>query len=398
MPWKECSSMSLREEFVALSLSEDCSMSVLCRRFGISRQTGYKWIRRFKQGSAAALADRSRRPHSSPRRVERTLEAKVVKLRQEHRAWGGRKIKRRLADLGETNVCSAGTVTRILHRHDLIEPSASRSHRAFTSFEYPAPNDLWQMDFKGHFALNSGGRCHPLTVLDDHSRYSVLLKSGGDQKTQTVRRHLISAFERYGLPTRILCDNGSPWGTCGGVDHHTPLTLWLLRLDVGVIHGRPRHPQTQGKDERFHATMIAELLRWQTFDDLAASQAAFDPWREVYNTQRPHEALDMNVPAKRYQVSPRTYPSVLPEVVYPDTDRTRKVSGNSGIILHGKRYGIGKAFRGQKIALRATATDGVWNVLYCRHRVGQLDERAGGPMTRAPADPLAAFVNPPNQT
>jgi hypothetical protein len=143
---------------------------------------------------------------------------------------------------------------------------------------------------------------------------------------------------------------------------------------------------------------VAEVLRWQAFDDLTASRAAFDPWREVYNAQRPHEAIGMDVPAKRYAPSPRTYPSVLPEVVYPASDLTRKVSGNSGIILHGKRYGIGKAFRGQTIALRPTAVDGVWDVFYCRHRVGGPDERTGAPMSRGTADPLAAFAQPTAET
>jgi transposase InsO family protein len=392
MPWKECTAMSEREEFIALSLNKEGSMSLLCRRFGISRKTGYKWLARFKEGSTAALVDRSRRPHNSPTRSSVLLEQKVVELRKKHRGWGGRKIKRRLEDLGEVDVCSAGTMTAILRRHDLIDPVASRQHRAFTRFEYPFPNDLWQMDFKGHFPLNAGGRCHPLTVLDDHSRYALVLKSCGDERTVTVQQHLIGAFERYGLPQRILCDNGSPWGSSGSSEHFTPLVLWLLRLDVGVIHGRPRHPQTQGKDERFHATLVAEVLRWHSFDDLQASQAVFDPWRETYNTQRPHEALDMNVPAQRYYPSSRSYPTTLPEIIYPKSDLVRKVSGNSGIILHGKRYGIGKAFRGQLIALRPTAVDGLWEVYYCRHRVGSLDERAGAAMNRSPADPLAAFA------
>src|SRR5262249_18423537 len=242
-------------------------MSELCQRFGISRKTGYKWIRRFQEGGTKNLEDRSRRPRSSPRRSSQELEVKVVRLRRKHRAWGGRKIRRRLEDLGEKKVCSASTITAILRRHDLIEPIASVQRGKMERFEYPVPNDLWQMDFKGHFALRLGGRCHPLTVLDDHSRYALVLKSCGDERTATVRGHLTQAFERYGLPRRILCDNGAPWGTSGqgGWDHWTPLSLWLMRLGVGMIHGRPYHPQTQGKEERFHATLNAELLRWRSF-------------------------------------------------------------------------------------------------------------------------------------
>ena len=388
------SPMSEREEFVSLAVGPDASMSVLCRRFGISRKTGYKWVARFASGGTSALADQSRRPHSSPRRSSDDLEKKVVELRQKHRAWGGRKIKRRLKDLGVAETCTPGTVTRILHRHNLIDPAAAVSHRPFVRFEHPFANDLWQMDFKGHFALLRGGRCNPLTILDDHSRYSIALQACADQKAGTVQMHLIRAFERHGLPHRILCDNGSPWGT-GGVESHSQLELWLLRLGVQMIHGRPYHPQTQGKDERFHRTLIEEVLRWQAFDTLKDSQAAFDPWREIYNTQRPHEAIGLDVPAKRYQPSPRSYPRVLPEVAYPSTYLVRKVSDNSGININGKRYGIGKPFRGQHVGLCPTAVDGVWDVFYFNHRVGGLDERTGAPMSRGPADPLSGFAQPP---
>ena len=154
MPWKECSAMSLREEFVALAMNKEGSMSVLCRRFGISRKTGYKWLGRFKTRFDRGADRQSRRPHKSPGKTDAAIEARVVQLRQQHRAWGGRKIKRRLADLGQAGVGSAGTVTKILRRHGLIEPSASRQHRPFVRFEHAAPNDLWQMDFKGHFPLD----------------------------------------------------------------------------------------------------------------------------------------------------------------------------------------------------------------------------------------------------
>ena len=359
MPWKECSHMSAREEFVFLSLNGQGSMSVLCRRFGISRKTGYKWVRRFKEGGTPSLINRSRRPKNSPRRSCAAIEQKVVALRQKHRAWGGRKIKRRLEDLGQTSVCSTSTVTAILHRHDLIEKAATQRRQTPKRFEYPAANDLWQMDFKGHFPLLLGGRCHPLTVLDDHSRYALVLKSCGNQQTATVQGHLAEAFQHYGLPRRILCDNGSPWATSGegGWDNWTPLSLWLLRLGVGMIHGRAYHPQTQGKEERFHATLVAEVLRWQAFDDLVASQAAFDPWREIYNMQRPHEALALSVPAQRYTPSPRTYPASPPEIVYPKGDIVRKVSGNRGIELHCKRNGIGKAYLTQPLELSETAVE-----------------------------------------
>lgn len=394
MAWKVCSAMSLREEFVFLSRNGQGNVALLCRRFGISRKTAYKWLGRFKRQGTAGLMDRSRVPKTSPRRSSAALEQLVVSLRRQHRAWGGRKIKRRLEDLGHLEVCAASTVTGILRRHDLMAPVAGLKGIAPKRFEYDQPNELWQMDFKGHFALLNGGRCHPLTVLDDHSRYALVLQSCGDQQTQTVQGHLSNAFKRYGLPRKILCDNGSPWGNSGGTgwERWTPLALWLLRLGVQMIHGRAYHPQTQGKEERFHGTLVAEVLRWQAFENLVESQKAFDPWREIYNFQRPHEALGLKVPASRYSPSPRPYPATLPAIEYPRRDLVRKVSGNSGIGLHGKRYAIGKAFRGEPVALRATGQEGLWDVYYCQQCIGHLDERTGEAMSRRASDPLAALA------
>jgi transposase InsO family protein len=324
------------------------------------------------------------------------VEAQVVELRQKHRAWGGRKIQRRLRDMGQTAVPSASAITGILWRHDLIDTARSEALQKPQRFEHAAPNDLWQMDFKGHFPLLRAGSCHPLTVLDDHSRFSLVLKACGNETGQTVQTELIQAFRRYGLPRRILCDNGAPWGSsgsCGSAgESWTRLGLWLLRLGVGITHGRAYHPQTQGKEERFHRTFKAEVLRWQMFETLGEAQEAFDPWREIYNGQRPHEALGMAVPATRYQCSPRSYPERLPPVSYDAGELVRKVSGNSGIQIWGQRFGIGQAFRGQEVALRATGQEAIWDVYYCQQQIGQIDRRNPGPMQRRAADPLAALT------
>jgi transposase InsO family protein len=399
MPWKECSAMSQREEFVLLASQEGANRALLCRRFAISRKTGYKWLERFRQEGTAGLGERSRRPCESPGRTDVAMEAQVVALRHQHRAWGGRKIARRLLDLGEEQVPAPSTITEILRRHELLDPAASEQRQAPHRFEHAHPNDLWQLDFKGHFPLVSTGLGHPLTVLDDHSRYALVLAACGDQRFETVQAQLTGAFRRYGLPRRILCDNGSPWGTSGACgeapgEAWTRLGLWFLRLGIGLTHGRVYHPQTQGKDERFHGTLVAEVLRWQQFHDLAEAQRAFDPWREIYNGQRPHEALGMAVPASRYRPSPRSYPEPLPAVAYGASDVVRKVSGNSGIIFQGKRYAIGRAFRGEWVALRATPIDGIWDVYYCQEHIGQLDPGAGQKMIRRAADPLAALAGP----
>src|SRR5205807_4484324 len=190
----------------------------------------------------------------------------------------------------------------------------------FERFERAAPNELWQMDYKGHFATRAG-RCHPLTVVDDHSRYAVGLRACGDERGGTVQAELTAIFRQYGLPERMLMDNGSPWGS-DALHRHTWLTVWLLELGVAVSHGRPYHPQTQGKDERFHRTLTAEVIGRRAFADLAECQRRFDAWRVVYNTQG--------------------------------------------------RPKLGRAFAHHRIALHPTDQDGCFDVLFCAHQVGAL--------------------------
>ena len=265
MPWKVQSPMSVREEFVAFASQPDANVAALCRRFGVSRKTGYKWLARARAGGGggggAPLADRSRRPRTSPSRTSGDVEQLVVTLRQAHPAWGARKLKRRLEDLGHADLVPArSTVNGILARHGLIAPAASAAHAAIRRFERAAPNELWQMDFKGHVATGDGGRCHPLTVLDDHSRFNVLLRACADERLATVRDALADAMRRYGVPGAILSDNGPPWGSRGRDGNWTRLGAWLVRRGVRVLHGRPGHPQTQGKEERFHRTFKAEAI------------------------------------------------------------------------------------------------------------------------------------------
>jgi len=375
MPWKECSAVSCREEFVGLAQGEQAQMSSLCLRFGVSRKTGYKWLKRYANAGVSGLLDRSRRPRGSPGRTSEAMEGRVLAVRTQHPAWGGRKIRRVLLNAGHEGVPSASTITAILHRHGLIDEASSHTHKAWIRFEHEHPNDLWQMDFKGHFAMDRD-RCHPLTVLDDHSRYCVGLEACGNERTVTVRERLTGVFRRYGLPRRMLMDNGSPWGSDS--DHPwTPLTVWLLRLDVGVSHGRPYHPQTQGKEERFHRTLKAEVLSGRTFENLPACQSAFDDWRETYNIRRPHEALDLSTPITRYTVSARAFPEALPPIEYGPGDTVRRVYDGGQITLKNREYRVGKAFRGCPVALRPTLRDGVLDVYFCTERIGWINERTG---------------------
>lgn len=384
MPWKECSTVSARLEFVELAQSDGVNVALLCRRFGISRKTAYKWIARYKLGGIERLKDQSRRPHRSPAKTAADVEQKIIELRRRHPAWGGRKLAARLRSLGLDALPAASTITSVLRRHDLLDPVVCRQRQAFVRFERAAPNELWQMDFKGHVPMSQGGRCHPLTVLDDHSRYAIVLSACGDEQTATVQARLIEAFRRYGLPQRMLMDNGAPWG-CGGWAADSPwtrLTLWLARLGVAVSHGRPCHPQTQGKDERFHRTLVAELLRWRLFADLRDAQQQLDPWRFTYNHERPHEALGMAVPAQRYTPSPRGFPERLPAVEYDVNDLVRRVRSDGKIKLHNRLIMIGSALIGQRVAVRPTREEGMWDVYYCQQQIGRIDERAEGSDSR----------------
>ena len=310
MPWGDVSIMSLRREFVMLASREGVNMRDLCRRFGVQPRIGYKWLARYAAEGEAGLADRSRRPHQSPDRTSEAMTELVLAVRDEHPAWGGRKIRRRLQDLGHDGVPSASTITEVLRRHHRIEDAASAARPRPERFERAAPNELWQMDYKGHFPLASG-RCHPLTVIDDHSRYAVGLRACGDETESTVKAELTSIFRRYGLPDRMLMDNGSPWGSANAEPRYTQFELWLMELGIAVSHGRPYHPQTQGKDERFHRTLAAKAIGRRSFADLAACQRRFDGWRMVYNTERPHDALALAVPITRYRPSWRRFPETL---------------------------------------------------------------------------------------
>ena len=368
MPFRVGTLMSLREEFVDRASREGANVSALCREYGVGRRTGYRWLRRALAGEP--LADRSRRPLHSPGRTPPEVEAQVVALRREHPTWGGRKLARRLRDQGLQGVPAPSTVAAILRRHGLLDGPGAGAPRAFVRFEHPAPNDLWQMDFKGHVACGTG-RCHPLTVLDDHSRYNVVLRACADERTDTVREALTTAFREYGLPGRIACDNGAPWGNGPG-DRYTPLVVWLLRLGVTVSHSRPYHPQTLGKEERFHRTLKAEVLH-TPLEDLADGEARFIRWREVYNHERPHEALDGDVPASRYHPSLRPFPDRLPEPSYRPGDLVRKVQMGGELSVHGRTVRIPKAFRGQSVALRPTEEDGHFAVVFATVQIAEVD-------------------------
>jgi transposase InsO family protein len=370
MPWQECSRMSERQEFVALAQHEGANIAELCRHFGISRKTGYKWLGRAIAGETE-LTDRSRRPHTTPGQTPAAVAAAVLAMREEHPTWGGRKLHHALARQGMVEPPAPSTITAILRREGLL--SSEPPPRDFVRFEHPAPNDLWQLDFMGPRAVD-GGRVHPLTLLDDHSRFALTIAACGDQQHPTVQAQLTAVFRRYGLPRVILCDNGSPWGPAGEVGL-TRLEAWWLRLGIEPWHGRPYHPQTQGKVERLHGTIAADVFGQRQFADLVTAQAAFDAFRAGYNHHRPHQALADAVPADRYRCSPRRFPEQVPEIGYGPDDTVCRVTEHGSIQWQHRRAFVSRGLVGEPVGVRPTAEDGVWHVFYCQRHVATIDRR-----------------------
>jgi transposase InsO family protein len=366
--------MSQRYEFVLLASAAGVNVRALCRRFQISAKTGYKWLQRYRISGASGLVDRSRRPRHSPRQCPERLAAGVLAVRQENPSWGGRKLRRRLQDLGGGAVPAASTCTQIVRRGRLIGPAASAAHTPWARFERAQPNELWQMDFKGHFPTQSGVRCHPLAVLDDHSRYNILLSPQADEQGPTVQAVLLASFRQYGLPDALLCDNGPPWGCAEPTCPFTTFTVWLLRLGVRVLHGRPYHPQTQGKQERFNRTLTADLLRQHTWRDLAHCAVEFPRFRHRYNCERPHDSLQGATPISRYRPSVRSLPAALPPLEYPAGTRVVTLRASGLLTFGGQTWYVGKPFGGLPVGLRPSAqADGQWEVFFSFHRLGLLD-------------------------
>jgi transposase InsO family protein len=341
----------------------------LCRRFEIHPDTGYKWLGRWE--SDGELGDRSRRPHSNPTRTDAAVEARVLAVRDAHPAWGARKIACYLEREGVE--CPAlSTVHEILRRNGRIVPPAG-GPAAHQRFEKPAPNLLWQMDFKGWVELGDGSRCHPLTVLDDHSRYDLCLQACANEQGSTVQGRLELTFRRYGLPEAFFVDNGGPWGDSSG-QRWTRFGVWLLKLGISVLHSRPYHPQSRGKNERFHRTLKAEVFALKRFRNLSEVQCAFDAWRTIYNHDRPHQALEQQVPASRYRPSARSMPERLPQVEYDEREIIRSVPTTKDYVsFKARHWKVPQAFRGERVAIRPLSTDGQYGIFFAAHQIAKID-------------------------
>lgn len=370
VPWEEKTIEKTREEFVKRALSKEKSKSTLCREYNISRPTGDKWIQRYLEGEG--LANHSRRPFHCPNRTSPDVEAQVLALRDQYPALGAAKLKRILENSGQSAPAQS-TINGILKRNGRISEAASQGSTPYKRFVRENPNDLWQVDFKGDFALGNRQRCHPLTMIDDHSRFCLCIDAKEGQRRDGVLVSFQRVFDAYGLPDTLLCDNGNPWGTPQSVGY-TLFEVWLMDQGVLTIHCRPRHPQTQGKDERFNGTLKRELLKFQCFEDISEAQLAFDAFRQHYNEIRPHHALHLDVPSSHYQPSTRSYQARTEKWLYPADCDVRNVKHSGYLTFKGQGYFISEAFGERTVGIKESSKGkGIFNVFYRQFRIARVD-------------------------
>jgi len=360
MPWKGATVVERRFEFVLRARSGGETISDLCWEFGISRKTGHKWLKRYEvEGSVTALFDHSRRPHQSPQKTPREYEERVVELRKLY-GWSGRKLKKLLKAEGVE--ISRSTIDRIIDRNGLIE-KRDRHRPAVKRFERSKPNELWQMDFKGEYILRGVERCYPLSLLDDHSRFSVgvfpLRAPSGEQ----TRRCVVDCFEEFGLPDAMLMDHGTPWWHSRNGHGLTHFSVGLIKQGIGLIYGSIGHPQTQGKVERFHQTMKRSLRHQGVPQDFEGMRRALREFRRVYNEVRPHQALDDATPASRYKASNKAYDPNPREWSYPEGADIRKLNSAGCLDYEGSRSFVSEALACERVWCRR-----VDNLLVVRYR------------------------------
>lgn len=320
MPWERRTVEDQRREFAQAAL--ECSnFSALCREFGIDRHTGYKWKERYE--TCQPLSDKSRRPHTTPTRTPEDVELLVLAVRADNPGWGAKTIHKVLTNEGHTNLPCVKTVNNILHRYGCISQEESMKRKSFTRFEKDRCNVMWQTDFKGEFRMEDGNYCYPLTILDDHSRFSLKIAPRLSTANVVVPAFL-EVFREYGMPDSILSDNGAQFA--GFKKGYTQFERWLMDLDILPIHGRIKHPQTQGKIERFHRTMKQELLNHTQVANIEDAQNKFCIWRDKYNNIRPHEALGMKTPGEVYEPSQRQYRETIEKFEYGGEHHVIKVN------------------------------------------------------------------------
>ncbi len=364
MAWKTMDVREQRVRFVVAAFRREQSFTVLCKQFGISRPTGYRWFRRYKRGGVAEIAERSRRPQRVPRQTIPELEQRVVEVRQRYPDWGARKLQVELARHGVSLTHS--TIHRILLRRDLV-CQVDRHRPAVERFERASPNELWQMDFKGPKLWPQA--VGPLSVLDDHSRYVIALAALGTTRAELVREQLESAFMACGVPEAMLMDHGVPWWSWAGPQAATTgLALWLMKQGIRLHWSGIGHPQTQGKVERFHGE-LQRALEKRRFTG-ADPQGWLDCYRWEHNHVRPHEALGMATPASRWRPSPRRY-DPQPRWQYPEGSWVLKVDCHGQLDIDNHKWKVGRALAGEWV--RVVEVGERLQVYYCNTLIRELD-------------------------
>lgn len=352
LPWKEESVMSQRQRLIEQLLLPNANVSELCKSYNVSRKTAYKWLSRYRLGGLSSLDNRSKEPTHQPNKISTEMEERIVRLHQENPYWGPRKLRDYLLHVQNSSALpSHTTFARVLKRQNCHVITSNKSNPATLRFEREQPNDLWQMDFKGSF-MTEDKRCYPLTILDDCSRFSISLTACDNETSDVVKGHLVRIFNEFGLPNQINVDNGNPWGA-SDLTSYTSLQIWLMKLGIKITHSAPFHPQTNGKDERFHRTLKLEVLHQRSYKKKEI-QDVFNAWRHKYNYERPHEALDGKTPSHKYLVSSKRF-SEKPVPFEYEEGIPKKVHNSNGTFrFRGKRFKAGKAFNGEYIALKET--------------------------------------------
>ena len=372
MPWKECNVVEERLRFIARVLDGE-KMAGLCREFGISRKTGYKIYNRYKDCGIDGLTDRSRRPYRQASQLPMQIEKLIVGLKKEYPHWGAPKIREKLRRLYPDIHCPAiSTVHAVLDRHGLVKRRKRRRNKACgTALAHvTAPNELWCADYKGEFMLADRRYCYPLTITDYASRYLLTC----DALSTTKEVYAFSVFERafkdFGLPTAIRTDNGVPFSSPNALYGLSRLSVWWLRLGINIERIKPGHPEQNGRHERMHLTLKKEATK-PAAENFLVQQARFDNFIEYYNTERPHQALNMQMPAELYKKSPRPYQG-LEDLEYPFHDRAALVTNCGRICYKRRKINVSTVFAGQLLGVKQV-TNSVWLVSFMHYDLGYFD-------------------------
>ena len=378
MPWRVSHVMNERMRFV-VRLQEGERMTDLCREFGISRKTGYKFRQRYREFGPGGLFDESRRPLRPANETPEEIKRLILALKRERPTWGAKKL-RSVLEQGHPGIRLPvlSTIQLLLAKNGLVKRQRRRRHRGLFFqkqwTESSAPNEVWSADFKGQFRMGNGAYCYPLTISDHYSRYLISCEGLDSTNVLAAKGVFESAFRQHGLPRVIRTNNGPPFATTG-IAGLSRLSVWWMRLGIGIERIEPGHPEQNGRHERMHLTLKQHATR-PPAGNLLQQQERFDDFVEEYNSVRPHEGLDMRRPADLYSRSRRDYPDSLPDPEYPLHDMVRGVSnvGKVHLIGRSKDFFIGAALGGQKLGLRETE-EGRWLVTFMDMDLGYVDEK-----------------------